>query len=108
MKNDQIDVYDLIEKVAENSDAKHTVNFLKQIVHEQSESDWKRIDAFEKEYDKIYKRTFSSVEKPKKSARVSDSSKSGSITGYVSKNEEIDEEENENYDTVETGVYSSE
>ena len=37
-------------------------NSLKQIVHEQSESNWKRIDAFEQRYNKIYNETYQSNE----------------------------------------------
>ena len=85
MNNDQIDIFDLIEEVAEKKDALNVVSFLKQIVHEQSESNWKRIDAYEKEYDKIFKQTYNE----KKSNQKKDKIK-------------------EEFDVVEEGVYSSE
>ena len=56
MNNDQIDIFDLIEEVAEKNNASNVVSFLKQIVHEQSESNWKRIDAYEKEMIKFSNR----------------------------------------------------
>ena len=42
MKNEHIDIFELIEEVAEKNNASHVVKFLKQLVHEQSESNWKR------------------------------------------------------------------
>ena len=85
MNNDQIDIFDLIEEVAEKNNASNVVSFLKQIVHEQSESNWKKINAYEKEYDKIFKQTYKEEKLSKKK-------------------DEIKEE----FDVVEEGVYSSE
>lgn len=86
MKNDHIDIFDLIDEVAKKNNASHVVKFLKQIVHEQSESNWKRIDAFEQRYNKIYNETYQSNE--------TDS--------------DLKEQEESNYEPVESGVYSSE
>ena len=86
MKNEHIDIFDLIEELAEKNNASHVVKFLKQLVHEQSESNWKRIDAYGQQYNKIYNETY----------QHSDSS-----------TENKNNEENE-YESVESGVYSSE